>query len=186
VEEGAQAPDLLTFTSGDLVSPAADDIRPADYPASWGGLPLSYEFAPGEPDDGVTVDVPLAALGQVSGEELGWQVPGRREELVTELIRSLPKDLRRAFVPAPDTARAVIARLGEPRGNLLDALGAELGRLGGVQIPREAWDLSRLPAHLRITFRVTDSGREVARGKDLEELRRRCSPRRPATSSGPG
>ncbi len=173
----AQAPDLLTFTSGDLVSPAADDIRPADYPASWGGLPLSYEFAPGEPDDGVTVDVPLAALGQVSGEELGWQVPGRREELVTELIRSLPKDLRRAFVPAPDTARAVIARLGEPRGNLLDALGAELGRLGGVQIPREAWDLSRLPAHLRITFRVTDSGREVARGKDLEELRRRLRPR---------
>ena len=55
----------------------------------------------------MTVDVPLAALSQVSGDELGWQVPGRREELVTELIRSLPKDLRRLFVPAPDTARAV-------------------------------------------------------------------------------
>jgi ATP-dependent helicase HrpA len=125
----------------------------------------------------VTAEIPLAALSQVSGEELGWQVPGRREELVTELIRSLPKDLRRAFVPAPDTARAVTARLGEPHGNLLDALGTELGRLGGVQIPRDAWDLSRLPAHLRITFRVTDSGRELARGKDLDELRQRLRPR---------
>ena len=125
----------------------------------------------------MTVDIPLAALSQVSGEELSWQVPGRREELITELIRSLPKDLRRAFVPAPDTARAVAARLGEPHGNLLDALGAELGRLGGVQIPRDAWDLSRLPAHLRITFRVMDSGHELASGKDLDELRQRLRPR---------
>jgi ATP-dependent helicase HrpA len=173
----AQSPDLLTLTSDDLVGPAGGQIRPADYPARWGELPLSYEFAPGEADDGVTVDIPLAALDQVSGEELGWQVPGRREELVTELIRSLPKDLRRAFVPAPDTARAVLAGLGEPHGNLLDALSAELGRLGGTVIPRSAWDLSRLPAHLRITFRVMDSGREVASGKDLDALREQLRPR---------
>jgi len=131
----------------------------------------------------VTVDIPLAALSQVSGQELEWQVPGRREELVTELIRSLPKDLRRAFVPAPDAARAVTARLGEPHGNLLDAVRAELGRLGGVPIPRDAFDLSRLPAHLRITFRVLDSGRELARGKDLDELRQRLRPRLQAVLS---
>jgi ATP-dependent helicase HrpA len=173
----AGSPDLLTFTPADLVGPAAGQVQPADYPGRWGEVPLSYEFAPGEAGDGVTADIPLAALAQVSGDELGWQVPGRREELVTELIRSLPKDLRRLFVPAPDTARAVVARLGEPHGNLLDALGAELGRIGGVQIPRDAWDLSRLPAHLRITFRVTDSGRELASGKDLDELRQRLRPR---------
>ena len=173
----AGSPDLLTFTPADLEGPAASQIQPADYPSCWGELPLSYEFAPGERDDGVTVDIPLATLSQVSGEELSWQVPGRREELITELIRSLPKDLRRAFVPAPDTARAVAARLGEPHGNMLDALGAELGRLGGVQIPRDAWDLSRLPAHLRITFRVMDSGHELASGKDLDELRQRLRPR---------
>ena len=173
----AESPDLLTFTPADLVGPAAGEIRPADYPGTWGELPLSYEFAPGEPDDGVTADIPLAALSQVNSDELGWQVPGRREELVTELIRSLPKELRRAFVPAPDTARAVIARLGQPHGSLLDALGAELGRLGGVQIPRDAWDLSRLPAHLRITYRVMDSGRELASGKDLEVLRQQLRPR---------
>ncbi len=141
----AQHPDLLTLTA-DLDGPAADQVRPTDYPASWGELPLTYEFAPGEPDDGVTVDIPLAELDKVSAEEFSWQVPGRREELVTELIRSLPKDLRLVFVPAPDTARAVLARLGEPHGDLLTALGTELGRLGDVAIPRDAWDLSRLPA----------------------------------------
>jgi ATP-dependent helicase HrpA len=185
----AETPDLLTFTPADLVGPAADQVTPADYPQTWGGeLPLSYEFAPGEPDDGVTVDIPLTALGQVSGEELGWQVPGRREELVTELIRSLPKELRRAFVPAPDTARAVLARLGEPHGNLLDALGAELSRLGGVPVPRDAFDPSRVPGHLRITFRVMDGDRELARGKDLAGLRQQLRPRLQAmlTEAGDG
>jgi ATP-dependent RNA helicase HrpA len=113
----------------------------------------------------------------VDGDELGWQVPGRRVELVTELIRSLPKELRREFVPAPDVAREVVTRLGEPHGNLLDALGAELGRLGGIRIPRDAWDESRLPPHLRMTFRVMDGERELARGKDLDALRRELRPR---------
>jgi ATP-dependent helicase HrpA len=185
----AETPDLLTFTPADLVGPAADQVTPADYPQTWGGdLPLSYEFAPGEPVDGVTVDIPLTALPQVSGEELGWQVPGLREELVTELIRSLPKELRRAFVPAPDTARAVLARLGQPHGNLLDALGAELGRRGGVPVPRDAFDPSRVPGHLRITFRVMDGDRELARGKDLAGLRQQLRPRLRAmlTEAGDG
>jgi ATP-dependent helicase HrpA len=173
----ADDPGRLTLTPADLAGPAADEVRADDYPGSWDGLPLSYEFAPGEPRDGITVDIPLASLTQVSEEDFGWQVPGRREELVTELIRSLPKELRRSFVPAPDTARAVLARLGEPHGNLLDALGAELDRMTGVRVPREAWDESRLPAHLRMTFRVTDSGRELASGKDLGELRLRLRPR---------
>src|SRR5581483_8239201 len=93
-------PDLLTFTPAQVRSPAAGQVSPEDDPDAWRGLPLSYEFAPGEVDDGVSVDVPLTALNQASGDELGGQVPGLREELVTELIRSLPKHLRTAFVPA--------------------------------------------------------------------------------------
>jgi ATP-dependent helicase HrpA len=173
----AADPGLLTFTPADLAGPAAGEIRLADYPSRWGELPLSYEFAPGEPGDGVTLDIPLAKLNQANGEEFGWQIPGLREELVTELIRSLPKHLRRLFVPAPDTARAVLARLGEPRGDLLAALGAELGRRGGVAIPRDAWDLSKLPAHLRITFRVVDGDQVLATGKDLRALREELRPR---------
>jgi ATP-dependent helicase HrpA len=173
----AADPGLLTFSPADLVGPSAGEIGPADYPGSWGELALTYEFAPGEPDDGVSVDIPLAALNQVTGEQFSWQVPGLREELVTELIRSLPKQLRTAFVPAPQTARAVLASLDPARGgDLLDALGAELGRRGGVAIPREAWDLSRLPAHLRITYRVVDENRVLASGKDLSALRRQLRP----------
>jgi ATP-dependent helicase HrpA len=66
----AADPGLLAFSPADLISPAAGDIRPADYPNSWGELPLAYEFAPGEPGDGVSVQIPLAELNQVNGEEL--------------------------------------------------------------------------------------------------------------------
>jgi ATP-dependent helicase HrpA len=173
----AQTPDLLTLTPADLVGPAADEVTTADYPARWGELPLSYAFDPGAPDDGVTADIPLSQLGSVNGDELGWQVPGRREELVTELIRSLPKELRRLFVPAPDTARAVTPRLGQPHGDLLGALALELTRIGGVPVTRAAFDESRLPAHLRITFRVMDGDRELASGKDLDALREQLRPR---------
>ncbi len=117
----------------------------------------------------------------MNAAEFGWQVPGLREELVTELIRSLPKALRTSFVPAPDTARAVLPALDPARGDLLGSLGAELGRRAGVDIPREAWDLSRLPAHLRVTFRVTDGEKVLAAGKDLGALQRQLAPRLRAT-----
>ena len=179
----AADPALLDLSPADLIAASAEEISPDNYPARWDDLPVSYEFAPGEPDDGVSVDIPLARLNQVSAEEFSWQVPGLRQEMVTELIRSLPKQLRTTFVPVPDTARAVLPRLGPARGDLLDALGTELSRLGGVHIPRSAWDLSRLPAYLRITFRVVEDGRVLAEGKDLDELRRRLRPRLQATLS---
>jgi len=170
-------PGLLTFSPAELVGAAADQVSPADYPLRWEGLPLTYEFAPGEPDDGVTADVQLASLNQVDADELAWQVPGLRLELVTELIRSLPKQLRTLFVPAPDTAREVVTRLGTPHGSLLDALGTELGRRTGMVIPRDAFDLSRLPAHLRMTYRVLDGDQVLATGKDLDALRHQLAPR---------
>ena len=141
-------------------------------------LPLSYAFEPGTRSDGVTVDVPVAALHQVDPTPFTWQVPGLREELVTALIRTLPKQLRRLFAPAPDHARAVLARLQAGRGEpLLDGLERELGRMRGVDIPREAWELDRLPEHLTVTFRVVDeAGREVASGTDLDGAARAAGP----------
>src|SRR5256886_4147007 len=90
---------------------------------------------------------------------------------------SLPKARRRDLVPAPDVAREVVARLGEPSGDLRDAVARELRSLRGVSGPRDAWDLSKLPRHLRITVRVTDSGRVLAEGKDVAELQRELRPR---------
>ncbi len=177
----ATDPALLDLSPDDLAAPAADEIRADDYPASWGAIPLSYEFAPGEPGDGVTADIPLNDLFAGNEVDLSWQVPGQRRELVTELIRGLPKDLRRHFIPAPDTARAVLAALGDPKGDLLDALGAELARRSGVRVPRSAWDLTGLPAHLRVTYRVVDGDQVLATGKDLDELRTELRPQLTAT-----
>ncbi len=143
-------------------------------------MPLSYAFEPGSETDGVTVDIPLSRLNQVNAAEFSWQVPGLRTELVTEMIRSLPKALRRDLVPAPDVAREVVARLGElgsPSGDLRDAVAQQLRSLRGVSVPRDAWDLTKLPRHLRITVRVTDSGRVLAEGKDVAELQRELRPR---------
>ncbi|GLZ44916.1 ATP-dependent helicase [Actinomycetospora sp. NBRC 106375] len=153
------------------------------YPDTWtsGGLtlPLSYAFSPGAVSDGVTVTVPLAVLGQVRAEDLAWQVPGLREEMLTALVRSLPKNLRRSLVPAPDSARALMARLahdGRPKAEepLLPALSDAVRRLSGLDVPVDAWNVAGLPSHLRLTFRVTDDdGGTVAEGPDLGALRRR-------------
>ncbi len=173
-----QTPDLLTFTRDDLLR--TDDTADADRPDTWQtgdvALPLTYRFEPGAVDDGVTVHVPIDVLARLGGDEFAWQVPALREELVTALIRSLPKNLRRNFVPAPDTARAVMAGIDQGAEPLLEALQRELRRRTGVLVPIDAFDLETLPAHLRVTFSIESTdGAEVARGKDLTALQDRLA-----------
>ncbi|MFC0041645.1 ATP-dependent RNA helicase HrpA [Actinomadura rayongensis] len=173
-------PDLLNFEKSMLINASAGDVSEDDYPDTWKQGPLrlrlTYQFEPGAAADGVTVHVPLQILNQVRPDGFDWQVPGLRAELVTELIRSLPKQLRVNFVPAPDFARRVLERVAPRTEPLLDALERELTALGGVPVAREAWDPSRLPAHLRLTFRVVDaSGRTVAEDTDLDALKRRLA-----------
>ncbi len=170
-------PELLTFNRDLVVNPDKGGIDESDYPDSWHSaglaLPLTYRFEPGTETDGVTVDIPLPMLNQVTAENFDWQVPGLREELVIALIRSLPKAIRRNFVPVPDVARAALAGITPGAEPLLDALTRELRRLTGVTVPRDAWELDRLPAHLRVTFRVVDEHHQpVAEGKDLPTLQR--------------
>ena len=172
-----KTPDLLTMTREDLLR--VDDAD-ADRPDNWRTgdltLPLSYRFEPGAADDGVTVHVPVAVLARLGGQEFSWQVPALREELVTALIRSLPKDLRRNFVPAPDTARAVLSQMKPSDEPLLETLQRELHRASGILVPISAFDLEKLPAHLRVTFAVEGAdGKELARGKDLETLQTRLA-----------
>jgi ATP-dependent helicase HrpA len=168
-------PELLSFSTSMLVNPGASTVDRVSFPDVWPGepaLPLSYEFSPGSTVDGVTVDVPLAALGRLNPDPFGWQVPGLREELVTALIRSLPKQVRREFAPAPDHARAVLARLTPYVQPMLDGLERELHRMTGVVVPPAAWDWSRVPDHLRLTYRIVDAdGGTVASGKDLVALK---------------
>jgi ATP-dependent helicase HrpA len=182
-DERRRHPDLLTYTRELLISPrGADALDERGRPETWTqgdlALKLSYRFEPGTDHDGVTVHLPLKVLPRLQPDGFEWLVPALREELVTALMRSLPKELRRPLVPMPETATAVLATL-KPRSEpLLDALERELERLRGVRVPRSAWDLSRLPTYLRMTFRVEDDdGGVVAEGQDLEALREQARPR---------
>ncbi|KUI43377.1 ATP-dependent RNA helicase HrpA [Mycobacterium sp. IS-1590] len=165
-------PELLTFTRDDLLrTEDAADGQPDVWRADDLALPLSYRFEPGAEDDGVTVHVPVEVLARLGGDEFAWQVPALREELITALIRSLPKALRRNFVPAPDTAQAVLAAITPGVEPLLEAVQRELHRRSGVLVPIDAFDLDKLPSHLRVTFAVEGAdGTELARGKDLDAL----------------
>ncbi|WP_248964429.1 ATP-dependent RNA helicase HrpA [Sphaerisporangium perillae] len=180
-------PDLLTFSADMLINKGADagDLQEA-YPDAWrqGGqrMRLTYQFEPGADADGVTVHVPLQVLNQVEGDGFDWQIPGLREELVTELIRSLPKPLRRNFVPAPNFAKAVLERVTPGREPLVEAVARELSGLTGVRVPPDAFEPDRLPEHLRVTYRVVDEHkRTVAEDKDLPALKRRLAPKLRAT-----
>ncbi len=153
-------------------------IRLDDYPDTWRigrtDYPLTYRFEPDTPLDGATVNVPLTALNQVDDEGFDWLVPGYREELVGLLIRSLPKDVRRALIPMNETAAAVYEHLGAPQGRLVDALAMALRDVTGVEVSGDDFDLERLPPHLRLHLVVVDGeGAVVDAGDDLAAIRDR-------------
>lgn len=184
-------PDLLDYSTALLVNSGADAVDERDYPSTWDAdglrLTLTYQFEPGTDDDGVTAHLPLAVLNQVPDAGFEWLVPGMREELVTALIRGLPKSLRRVLVPAPDTARAVVPELDPAAGPLAEVLSWQLQRRTGQPIPTDAWDFAALPDHLRVTFVITgDDGKVLGRGKDLEGLRRTLKPAIRATVARAG
>ncbi|MFF2074923.1 ATP-dependent RNA helicase HrpA [Kitasatospora sp. NPDC058162] len=190
-----EQPDLLNFEKSMLINDAADGVTEADYPDHWqqGKLrfKLTYQFEPGSDADGVTVHIPLPVLNQVTAEGFDWQIPGLREELVTAYIKSLPKAIRRNFVPAPDFARAALRAVKDRQSantfgsaeGLLPSLEHALKRLTAVTVPPEAWDDERVPEHLKVTFRVVDGKRRLAESKDLEELRLKLKPKLKETLS---
>lgn len=196
-------PELLTFTAELLVPEGADAISADDFPQEWVQgdltLPLTYQFQPGTDADGVTVHVPISVLNRLVPDGFDWMVPGLLEELTTATIRSLPKPVRVQLVPAPDVARGVIAwlhencpswsdvtRAGDMAESFESAFTRAVRALRGVDIPADAWDREKLPAHLRMTFRVFEErggrsgsgpGGEVVldESKDLVALQRRLA-----------
>ncbi|EOX1539245.1 ATP-dependent RNA helicase HrpA [Vibrio cholerae] len=171
-----KTPDLLSFEKEMLFKGDASHITDLDYPNFWHQgnlkLKLSYQFEPGENSDGVTVHIPLPILNQVEPHGFDWQIPGLRHELVVSLIKSLPKTLRKNFVPAPNYADAFLARVTAFEMPLLDAMEKELRRMTGVTVLREDWKLDQLPAHLKITYRAVDHrNRKLNESCDLHELK---------------
>ncbi|MFI9510277.1 ATP-dependent RNA helicase HrpA [Nocardia sp. NPDC052566] len=169
-------PALLDFSSSTVVNEGAATLDPSDFPDAWRqgelSFPLTYQFEPGNADDGVTVHIPVAQLAHVRAVGFDWLVPGMREELAAALIKTLPKALRRTVVPAPDFAAAALAALTPRAEPLRIGLARELSRLGSVTIAPDSLTVSALPDHLRMTFAVTDpSGATVASGKSLAALK---------------
>ena len=131
-------------------------------------LKLEYRFVPGDAADGVSLQVPLAFVNAVSAARCDWLVPGLLQEKVAELIRGLPKVLRRNFVPAPDFARAFAESEPSRDEPLARVLAAYLKRVTGVEVGAGDFDGVALPPHLGMHYRVYDEhGRTLAEGRDL-------------------
>lgn len=184
-------PDLLDYDKSLLLNDDADDLDEAAYPKTLlhkgFELPLSYEFhpvAPGSPpnpSDGVTAEVPVLFLNQLDDAAFRWLIPGQRAELVAALIKSLPKQIRKNFVPAPDVARQAVAALEADFDPAVDELEASLElalrRIRGHIIPPGSWNWDAVPSHLRVSFKVVDSkGKVLDEGKDLAALQERLAP----------
>jgi len=184
-------PDLLDYDKSLLLSDDADDLDVSAYPKTWlhkgFELPLTYEFhpvAPGsapDPSDGVTAEVPVLFLNQLDDAPFRWLIPGQRVELVTALIKSLPKQIRKNFVPAPDVARQAVAVLEsdfDPATDDLEpSLELALRRIRGAVIPPGSWNWDAVPPHLRVSFKVVDSkGKVLGEGKDLAGLQEQLAP----------
>ncbi len=177
-----EQPDFLDFEREMLIRESAEAVTKTDYPDSWrqGQLKfrVTYQFEPGADADGVTVHIPLQVLNQVTDEGFDWQIPGLREELVTELIRSLPKPIRRNYVPAPNFAKRFLDTAVPLQEPLTTTMARELKRMVGVPFEADDFDWSKVPDHLRITFRIVDERRrKLAEDKDLEALRLRLKPK---------
>nr|BFF12126.1 hypothetical protein GCM10025699_34290 [Microbacterium flavescens] len=185
-----RTPRLLDMTEADLVDEASrGDER--DFPARWQQgdqvLSLAYRFEPGAPDDGVTAVVPLALLAQLRPDGFDWQVPGMRDELITSLLRALPKSIRRHVVPAADWAATLGAELagqgpeshaGLPPTGLREALAARIQRVANQPVSADDFELDRVPGHLQVSFRAVDErGRTVGSDRDLSALQDRLADR---------
>ncbi len=189
-EERETSPELLTMTERMLLGEeSAEDLADhAAFPTIWRQadqrFQLGYRFEPGAEDDGVTVTVPLPLLARLSPAGFDWQVPGLRTELVTAMIRSLPKALRRSVVPAADWAAKIVVELpveaasaaGDtaPPLPFTAAVASAIRKLTYAPVDPGDFELDRVPAHLRPTFAVIDQhGTRLGHGKDLAELQRR-------------
>ncbi len=170
-------PGLLKLPRELVIHPQRAGLGDSDYPGEMNvngvRLHLRYGFNPGGEDDGVSALVPLGALNQLDPAPFEWLVPGLLVERVTALLKGLPKPIRKALVPVPDTAASLVRRLSDgPReGSLLDALTQLLKRHHGVAVPADAWPHETLPDHLRMRYEIIDAeGKTVGHGRDLAAL----------------
>lgn len=172
-------PELLFLSHDDLLqrdTTITEQAFPDQLSFQGVRLDLEYHFDPSHHADGVSVKIPLALLNQITSEFFEWLVPGMRLEKVVHLIKSLPKPVRRNFVPAPDYAQACVDALpNQPNGPLLREVAHQLNRISGEPLPKRVWDELTIPNHLLMNFKVIDEcGKVLDEGRDLARLKQQC------------
>lgn len=167
--------DQLAFSRDDLVREQASDFDPSLFPDHLENngirFPLSYQFDPGSQEDGVTISVPLKAARQVTASRLERLVPGMLREKCIQLIKNLPRTLRKHFVPVPDVVDSILPKVENSDDDLIKVLTRELKIKTSVVIPFESWDLSLLDSHLRLNVQILDdNGKVIEQGRDLVQV----------------
>ncbi len=138
-------------------------------------MQLTYHFEPGSLRDGVTLSLPLFALNQLPRERADWLVPGMLKEKVHLLLKSLPQKLRRHCVPLPDFAARFCERVHEAgmfgRGDLIDAIIADIRAQTSLSVLTTDFKVETLPAHHFMNFKIIDEhGRQLDMGRNLATL----------------
>ncbi|WP_434027478.1 ATP-dependent RNA helicase HrpA [[Pseudomonas] boreopolis] len=171
----------LHWTLADLLpgEGSEEDRYPKYFPLGDARLALHYRFEPGAGDDGVTLEVPLHLLNALDPARLSWLAPGFVADKASALIRSLPKAMRRNYVPAPDFGRAFFEAFPKPSGDdIRGELARFLGKATGAQVAAIDFDEAALEPHLRMNLRLRDErGQVLAESRDLDALRARFGER---------
>ncbi|WP_122740949.1 ATP-dependent RNA helicase HrpA [Pseudomonas viridiflava] len=175
--ESQKNPQLLIMREEDVLAREASEVTAAQYPDTLRlgelSLSLTYHFEPNHPRDGVTLRVPAPLLLSLPAGRLEWLVPGLLETKCIALVRSLPKAVRKNFVPVPDFFKAALQRITFGEGSLTEALGRELLRMTGARVTDEAWAeaTQQLESHLKMNLEIVDGdGKFLGEGRDLDAL----------------
>lgn len=168
-------PDILKLSPSDLLKPDRPPIDTTQYPDFFNikgnALALTYHFDPSNQCDGITITIPVLLLNQLTNKDFEWLVPGFIKDKIIALIKSLPKTLRKSFVPAPDYAQAFLESIQDQQSDLLSLLSKHLLRMTGVKVAVSQWQEQSIPEYLKMKFSlVDDNHHEIAVNKDLHEL----------------
>jgi len=172
-----EQPNFLCATEADLTAGEDFDCDLQQFPdkVSLGNtaLPVTYNYKPGEENDGVTVQVPAQLAGHLTSGQVQWMVPGNREELANVMLRALPKVIRRQLMPIDPKAREIAAAFDPGRDDFLTALADFITRRYRIHVRAEDWPPQSLPAHLQPRVEVLDpkNNSVIASSRDLDTIR---------------
>ena len=171
---------ILFLSREYLMQHSAGDITEEQYPkqlmVNKTALPVSYHFDPGSEDDGVTLTLPLALLNTLNPVQFEWLIPALLRDKITQLIKTLPKNIRKNFVPVPQFADACIDAITDRSSPLIYSISQQLTRITGIKIPDDAWQVDSLDAHFFMRFDIRDQhNKKIAHGRNLRALQESLS-----------